>query len=132
MNLLKFFSDYPFLIHRLPQKGNLPQVKKHCYNCCTVSIFVAGVIWTILVLTLMEDGFKEWNSVGVNAFRRRQSRYQSSSSNSRIPRGSSEAMATKLGPSFHTQPPTKYSFSNDTGKRSFAYLDIELLCLGVK
>ena len=81
----------------------------------------------------MEDGFKEWNSVGVNAFRRRQSRYQSSSSNSRIPRGSSEAMATKLGPSFHTQPPTKYSFSNDTGKRSFAYFDIELLlCLGVK
>ena len=30
MNLLKNFSDYPFLIHRLPQKGNLPQVKKHC------------------------------------------------------------------------------------------------------
>ena len=25
-----FFSDYPFLIHRLPQNGNLPQVKKHC------------------------------------------------------------------------------------------------------
>ena len=30
MNLLKNFSDYPFLINRLPQKGNLPQVKKHC------------------------------------------------------------------------------------------------------
>ena len=24
-----FHSDYPFLIHRLPQKDNLPQVKKH-------------------------------------------------------------------------------------------------------
>ena len=32
MNLLKNFSDYPFLSHRLPQKGNLPQVKKHCFK----------------------------------------------------------------------------------------------------
>ena len=29
MNWLKFFADYTFLIHKLPQKGNLPQVKKH-------------------------------------------------------------------------------------------------------
>ena len=34
MNLLKKFSDYPFLIHKLPQKGNLPQVKKHWYKLC--------------------------------------------------------------------------------------------------
>ena len=27
-NLLKFFSDYPFLFHKLPQKGNLPQILK--------------------------------------------------------------------------------------------------------
>ena len=27
----------------------------------------------------------------------------------------SEAMATKLGPSFHTEPPTSYTFANDTG-----------------
>ena len=30
MNWLKIFSDYTFLIHKLPKKGNLPQVKKHC------------------------------------------------------------------------------------------------------
>ena len=27
---LKKFSDYPFLIHKLPKTGDLPQVKKHC------------------------------------------------------------------------------------------------------
>ena len=27
----------------------------------------------------------------------------------------SEAMATKLGPSFHTEPPTSFTFANDTG-----------------
>ena len=77
------------------------------------------IFWTIFAgLTLMEDGFKEHKSGGVNAFRRiqRQSRYQDRKT--RFPRGS-EALATKLGPSFHTQPPTKYSFSNDTGMYIF-------------
>ena len=80
------------------------------------------IFWTIFAgLTLMEDGFKEYKSGGVNAFRRiqRQSRYQDrKTQSSRFPRGS-EALATKLGPSFHTQPPTKYSFSNDTGMYIF-------------
>ena len=76
------------------------------------------IFWTIFAgLTLMEDGFKEYKSGGVSAFRRiqRQSQYlDRKTQSSRFPRGS-EALATKLGPSFHTQPPTKYSFSNDTG-----------------
>ena len=36
MNWLKNFSDYTFLIHKLPQKGNLPQVKKHCSRLVSV------------------------------------------------------------------------------------------------
>ena len=82
------------------------------------------IFWTIFAgLTLMEDGFKEHKSGGVNAFRRiqRQSRYQDRKT--RFPRGS-EALATKLGPSFHTQPPIKYSFSNDTGMYVFFSRDM--------
>ena len=80
----------------------------------------------------MEDGFKEFQKNGVHALRslnnsnlhgsgllsrqqQRQSRFQERGLRGRVSRGSSEALATKLGPSFHTQPPTKYSFSNDTG-----------------
>ena len=45
MNLLKFFSDYPFLILRLHQKGNLPQVKNHC---------------AIFILLLIANIFRRW------------------------------------------------------------------------
>ena len=48
MNLLKFFSDYHFLNHRLPQKGNLPQVKKHCsilYNQRFFEWRLSSEIW---------------------------------------------------------------------------------------
>ena len=62
--------------------------------------------------------------LGVKALsRRRQSQF--SSLHHRVRRSRSEAakaaseataMASKLGPAFHTQPPSIYTFSNDTGK----------------
>ena len=53
MNLLKNFSDYPFLIHILPQMGNLPQVKKHC---STVNGNTLSQIWLIPVWMWGYDG----------------------------------------------------------------------------
>ena len=41
LNLLRKFLRLPFSIHRLLQKGNLPQIKKHCIfndSHCPVSI----------------------------------------------------------------------------------------------
>ena len=70
---------------------------------------------TILVLALLEDyaGVGSKEILGVNALSSAGTSRQSQFS-SRI-RRRSEAMATKLGPSFHTEPPTSYTFSNDTG-----------------
>ena len=72
---------------------------------------------TILVLALLEDyaGVGSKEILGVNALSSAGTSRQSQFS-SRI-RRRSEAMATKLGPSFHTEPPTSYTFSNDTGEK---------------
>ena len=50
MNLLKIISDYPFLIHKLPQKSNLPQVKKHC---CTLFYYTVLPIFAILKILVL-------------------------------------------------------------------------------
>ena len=58
--------------------------------------------------------------LGVKALsRRRQSQFYSLHHRVRRSRSEAavaEAMASKLGPAFHTQPPSIYTFSNDTGK----------------
>ena len=53
MNWLKFFSDYTFLIHKLPQKGNLPQVKKHCFRVLVVNTYT---VWSIFREKSIEPG----------------------------------------------------------------------------
>ena len=88
------------------------------------------VVWLSLVslLFLLEALVPEdlvgRGILGVKALsRRRQSQF--SSLHHRVRRSRSEAakaaseataMASKLGPAFHTQPPSIYTFSNDTGK----------------
>ncbi len=93
----------------------------------------AGMLFSlsILLLTLLEDkgggplqrvvasGDRVRNGGygGVHALRfTRQTKAASiTMATSKVRRGS-EATATKLGPAFHTEPPEKFTFSNDSGK----------------
>ncbi len=86
--------------------------------------YFSGLLGTIFVLAVLEDIGDEKILVGVNALRRQQSQF------SRI-RRRSEAMATKLGPSFHTEPPTSYTFANDTGNLPHTYTIFFLLLVTI-
>ena len=79
------------------------------------------VVWLSAALVLLGPEDLVGGILGVKALsRRRQSQF--SSLHHRVRRSRSEAaaeanaMASKLGPAFHTQPPSIYTFSNDTGK----------------
>ena len=105
-----------------------------CIGLNLFSFPFAGMLLSlsILLLTLLEDNslgghrgpLASGNEAttgrgGVNALRfTRQTKAATSSIvGTKIRRGS-EATATKLGPAFHTEPPEKFTFSNDTGKPS--------------
>ena len=80
----------------------------------------------VLVALFLEDF--GGGILGVKALsRRRQSQFSILHHRVRRSRSTtaSEAMASKLGPAFHTQPPSIYTFSNDSGK-----LLPKLKCLG--
>ena len=81
------------------------------------------MVWLSAALVLLEALGPEdlvGGILGVKALsRRRQSQFYSLHHRVRRSRSEAavaEAMASKLGPAFHTQPPSIYTFSNDTGK----------------
>ena len=92
-------------------------------NCSKNVFFVSGLmVWLspgllVLVALFLEDF--GGGILGVKALsRRRQSQFSILHHRVRRSRSTtaSEAMASKLGPAFHTQPPSIYTFSNDSGK----------------
>lgn len=78
------------------------------------------VVWLSAALVLLGPEDLVGGILGVKALsRRRQSQFYSLHHRVRRSRSEAavaEAMASKLGPAFHTQPPSIYTFSNDTGK----------------
>ena len=78
------------------------------------------MVWLSAALVLLGPEDLVGGILGVKALsRRRQSQFYSLHHRVRRSRSEAavaEAMASKLGPAFHTQPPSIYTFSNDTGK----------------